>query len=487
MSQNLAQLFQAYPDLLRFHHHVQVLTAPNRYFEPGRPILVTRAPGRLDLMGGNCDYSGGLVLETTIREATLVAIQPRDDAMVRFFNPAVKTLGWTDLIEFELSDLGRDGVMNPLDALQEWIYTDPNRIWCATLLGDLYLLMKRNPAKVRNGFSLYLESDIPIGKGAGASAALEAAALKAMTTIYAISATGKELAEWANWSEIMLAQSSAGIKDQAAVILGGEGTLLPALCQPLQPLEPLKLPAGLRLRGFETGTRRPPTGIEYQTARAATYMGYRHLCEIEGLKPNLDESPTLPRWVDQKWYGYPTSLEPSLYRSRYESQIPEQETGADFTRRHPTHLDPFTQVRPNITHPVRAALRYAIEENWRAKTFLELLSRGETLPEATGKMLGELMFQSQLGYGECGLVPKTVESVIGLVREAETQDLLGARSSAGRNGGTVVILGRDTPAAEKAFQRILYQVQQKSNGEPPYVFEGSSPGSEAFGAVTFSF
>lgn len=487
MSQNLAQLFQAYPDLLRFHHHVQVLTAPNRYFQPGRPILVCRAPGRLDLMGGNTDYSGGLVLETTIREATVVAIQPRDDAKVRFFNPAVKTLGWTDLIEFELGDLGRDGVMNPLDAVQEWLYTDPNRLWCATPVGALYLLMKRFPAKVKTGFSLYLESDIPIGKGAGSSAALEAAAMKAMTTIYAIAATGRDLAEWAHWSENMLAQSSAGIKDLAAVTLGGEGTILPALCQPLQPLEPLRLPAGLRLWGFDTGARRPSTGIEYQTARAATFMGYRHLCDLEKLKPNLDESPTLPRWVDPRWYGYVASLEPSLFRSRYESQVPEQETGADFSRRHPAHLDPFTQVRPNLTHPVRAALRYAVEENWRARTFLELLSRGDPLPDATAKMLGELMFQSQLDYSACGLAPKTVESVISLVREAETQDLLGARSCAGRNGGTVVILGRDTPAAEKAFQRILYQVQQKSNGEPPYVFEGSSAGSETFGAVTFSF
>ena len=44
-------------------------------FEAGEPIAVARAPGRLDVMGGIADYSGSLVLEMPIREATLVAAQ----------------------------------------------------------------------------------------------------------------------------------------------------------------------------------------------------------------------------------------------------------------------------------------------------------------------------------------------------------------------------------------------------------------------------
>ena len=44
-------------------------------FETGSPIVVARAPGRLDVMGGIADYSGSLVLQWPIREATLVAVQ----------------------------------------------------------------------------------------------------------------------------------------------------------------------------------------------------------------------------------------------------------------------------------------------------------------------------------------------------------------------------------------------------------------------------
>ena len=45
-------------------------------FEPGRDIVIARAPGRLDVMGGIADYSGALVLQWPIREATFAALQP---------------------------------------------------------------------------------------------------------------------------------------------------------------------------------------------------------------------------------------------------------------------------------------------------------------------------------------------------------------------------------------------------------------------------
>ena len=40
------------------------------------PVFIARAPGRLDVMGGIADYSGALVLQWPIREATRVALRP---------------------------------------------------------------------------------------------------------------------------------------------------------------------------------------------------------------------------------------------------------------------------------------------------------------------------------------------------------------------------------------------------------------------------
>src|SRR6476660_6422594 len=53
------------------------------FFDPGKELFVTRAPGRLDVMGGIADYSGSLMLELPIAEATLVALQRSDERVLR--------------------------------------------------------------------------------------------------------------------------------------------------------------------------------------------------------------------------------------------------------------------------------------------------------------------------------------------------------------------------------------------------------------------
>ena len=50
------------------------LAGRRRRREVAGPIFVARAPGRLDVMGGIADYSGALVLQWPIREATRVAL-----------------------------------------------------------------------------------------------------------------------------------------------------------------------------------------------------------------------------------------------------------------------------------------------------------------------------------------------------------------------------------------------------------------------------
>src|SRR5262245_39691989 len=55
-------------------------------FDTEREVIVTRAPGRLDLMGGIADYSGSLVLQLPIANASHVALQCRADAKICIFS-----------------------------------------------------------------------------------------------------------------------------------------------------------------------------------------------------------------------------------------------------------------------------------------------------------------------------------------------------------------------------------------------------------------
>jgi galactokinase len=469
-----------YPDLLRFKNNVSNLINSG-YFVKNTSIFINRTPGRLDLMGGNDDYTGGLVFEKTIKEATLVAIQPRQDLIVSFFNPAVKSLGWVDRIEFTIKDLIENNHVKSLESVRDWINRDPLKAWCAYILGDLYYLISHYQEKITYGFSLYLESDVPLGKGVSSSAALEVAPMKTMTAMYGIKVEGIELASWTQWVEIALTQSACGIMDQLTVVMGDEDYFVPMLCQPCQPRPLVKLPENLFVWGLDSGIRHAVSGIEYESARTATFMGYRYLCNFENLTPVLDENGALPRWIDNKWHGYLANISPSTFKEHYEKILPEQDLGADFNKVFPVHLDPFTLVRPEVHYPVRGTTRYAVEENWRVNNFFSLISKTSgRVEEITGYLLGELMFQSHIGYSDCGLGSTATDKIVSMVRKENKNGLLGAKITGGGAGGTVAILGWNTDEAESSFKRVV-DAYRNWSGIDPYIFKGSSAGCDAFG------
>ncbi len=142
-------------------------------------------------------------------------------------------------------------------------------------------------------------------------------------------------------------------------------------------------------------------------------MGYRYLCDYEGIQPVLDESGILKRYTDPLWDGYLARISPSLFRARYEDRLPDSVTGAEFNQLYPVHLDPYTPVRDEVTYPVRAAARYAVEENWRVSLFYNLISgAGENITEHAGRLLGELMVQAHEGYSSCGLGSPATDQIV---------------------------------------------------------------------------
>ena len=73
------------------------------------PVTLTRAPGRLDVMGGVADYSGSLVAEMTIAEAARVALAPRADRTLRVWSRGIDAEGHTPQVSFSLDDFSTHG------------------------------------------------------------------------------------------------------------------------------------------------------------------------------------------------------------------------------------------------------------------------------------------------------------------------------------------------------------------------------------------
>ena len=452
-------------------------------FEPGKPIYINRAPGRLDLMGGNDDYTGGLVFEKTISEATFFAAQPRGDSRFLLYNPSVRSFGWHETIEFNLSDFSTpDGVCS-LEDVREWINRDPKQNWFSYIIGSLYFLKMHYPEQITFGLNMFMDSSIPLGKGVSSSAALEVSSLKACASAYGIDAGGVELAEWTQWIENAIAQSASGVMDQFAVIMGDEDSFTPMLCQPCVPYPLVRLPKGLRIWGIDSGVRHSVAGIEYEAARAATFMGYQMICEMENLPVTREQTGVLERYTDPRWQGYLARLSPYQFRAKYENRLPDSMSGSEFSKSHTGHFDPYTPVRPDVIYPVRAATRYAVEENFRVQLFYEILkSSFEPVSDETLTVLGELMYCAHIGYNECGLGTRETDLLVELAREEKSHDLYGAKITGGGAGGTVAILGRDSRDAISAVKRII-QAYKSETSITPYLFEGSSKGADAFGIV----
>ena len=457
-----------------FEAAVMKIRGENQFFSSKVPVYVSRAPGRLDLMGGNVDYTGGLVFQSTIREATCAAAQRRSDQRIIFLNPQMKEEGWQEQVEFDLTQLSSEPVVKRL------VNASPQIRWTAYVLGAFLLLRNRYPQQVNSGASVYIESEVPRNKGVSSSAAVEVAVMKAAAACYGIALAGVELAEACQWVENVIAESACGIMDQAASVLGDEGHVLPLLCQPcvLRPL--VKLPGGLRCWAIDSGVRHAVTGIEYEAARAAAFIGYRMICEWENLSIQKEESGPIPRYTDPRWKGFLSNVAPSIFRSKYEQRLPESISGAEILSRGGEHPDPFTVVRPEVKYRVRACTRYAIEENQRIELFIEL-ARGTTQQPSVAafRQMGELMFQSHWSYTECGLGCQATDQLIDLVRQHRSDDLLfGAKITGGGAGGTVAVLG--SPEAASAFQKVVSDYAQLQSFQP-YVFEGSSIGADRYG------
>jgi galactokinase len=453
--------------LHHFEDQVASVVAAHDFFAQEKTVWVARAPGRLDVMGGNVDYTGGMVLQGLLDEAVWIAAQPRSDDVIRILNPGAARFGWTTSIDLLTCDC------DDLDSFRLRYNGSENSRWVGYVAGALHFLRSRYGCETSGGIDLFISSDLPPNKGVSSSAALEIAALKAVSAAWGKSIDGVELATAGQWVENVAVGAACGIMDQAAIVLGQEDHLLPLLCQPCQPFPPVKLPAGLRIWGIDSMAPRSTTGSAYEAARAAAFIGYKFLCDFEGIKVTPDPESEIPRYTDPRWQGHLSNLAPSEFRARYERRLPESMTGREFLAKAGEHVDPFTRIHPDTEYPVRAAVRYATEENLRVQMVSALLSAEPSEP--TARLIGEILCQSHVAYAGCGLGSDPCDEIVSRALKA---GFLGAKMTGGGSGGVVAILGRTSD--QESIRRIAEEYAA-GRGKMPHIFSGSSAGVDAFG------
>jgi galactokinase len=423
------------------------------FFDVETPIYIARAPGRLDVMGGIADYSGSLVLQWPIAEATFAAIQRTAEPVVEMISngspPRTFSMNASDL------EVGY------VEARSFFAGEERSR-WAAYVAGPLIVLGHEQGISFSSGAKIFISSDVPEGKGVASSAALEVAVMQAACRAFDINLEPQQIAVLCQKAENLVAGAPCGLMDQMTSACGEANSLLALLCQPAELQTSVRLPDGIRFWGVDSGERHAVSGSDYSSVRIGAFMGRRMIAEL-----------------GRTFGDYLANIRGDEFERAFMYSLPEAMKGSEFITRFSGTGDTVTTVDPERTYKIRIPTSHPIYEHHRVQEFRELLLGRVNDKEL--QRLGELMYQSHASYSACGLGSRGTDMIVDLVRSAGPENgLYGARITGGGSGGTVAVIGRAD--AEPAIVEIARDYAN-ATGHRPYVFSGSSPGAAHSGVV----
>lgn len=437
------------------------------FSDPG-PIVGARAPGRLDVMGGVVDYSGGTVLQATLGQATMAAAQERTDGMIHLRSLEARGQGLQQDVVIPVSALIRKGMVASFTDAHASLAASPASRWAAYAGGCLHVLAASGwlaPERV-HGLSMLISSNVPIGSGVSSSAALEVSCMAALVSLLDIKMEGIELARLCQAVEHHIVGAPCGIMDQVTSAMGQQDSLLVLRCQPHDILGHTRIPRGWHFVGIDSGVKHAVAGRDYGRARAATHMGFEILRSI----------------TKCDWDGYLCNVSPDVWRPWHEA-IPEHMTGAAFLEQYGPLSDPVSCIDPAESYHVRAAAEHSVAENNRVREFLALAQlAGDHADESIMVEAGHLMLTTHESFShQLELGSKETDLLVELaMAHGPSEGIYGAKITGGGSGGTVAILCSDA-CSDDTIGRIRLAYRERTGIEPGTV-GGSSPGAVSFGA-----
>jgi galactokinase len=241
----------------------QVLTQHfSRIFE-ARPDLITRAPGRVNLIGEHTDYNDGFVLPMAIDYDIRMAARARPDRTVRLYS--------CDLDKqdtFSLDDVRRVG----------------DRPTWSDYVRGVALMLQREGHTLR-GLDAAITGNVPRAAGLSSSAALELASITAFRLLSRLDLDPVHAALLGQRAENEFVGMRCGIMDQFISSLGQADHALLIDCRSLS-YEAVPLPAGARIVVTDSAIRRGLVDSAYNERRAQCEEGAR----LMGVKALRDVS-----------------------------------------------------------------------------------------------------------------------------------------------------------------------------------------------------
>jgi L-arabinokinase len=428
-------------------------------------------------MGGIADYSGALVLQWPIAEATRVALR-------RWTEPRISIVSVGASGAERRCDVPLEVVANPgrtYEDVRAWFAADTARHWAAYAAGVFHVLAREEGARFTGGAAILVASDVPEGAGVSSSAALEAATMEAVLAAWELTVDPRMRAVRCQQVENLIVGAPCGVMDQMASICGEAGSFMELLCQPAEFRGSVRLPETLAVWGIDSGIRHAVTGADYGDVRVGAFIGYRILAGMAGLHVSPGGREGHVRIEDPLWHGYLANVGTEAFRG-FAPGLPEAIDGRAFLDRYQGTTDIVTRVEPSRRYAVRTPTAHPIYEHERVNEWARRLRESaEGSGPADAGRLGVLMYESHASYSACGLGSDGTDALVALAREAgAARGIYGAKITGGGSGGTVALL---CDATAGAVVRDIAARYAARTGRGARVFEGSSPGAARMGVL----
>ena len=224
-------------------------------------------------MGGIADYSGSLVLQLPVKEATFAAVQPALDNSIKIISLADKELNRKSYFKMRMEDFFINNKPIDYKTAQQFFSKNESTKWTSYVAGVFLVLIKEKNIDFKQGANILIYSNVPESKGVSSSAALEVASMTAVCRIFDIDIDSAELAMLCQKVENLVVGAPCGIMDQMTSVLGKDSELMALLCQPAELRPFVQIPDEIKFWGIDSGIRHSVSGSDYTSVRIGAFMG----------------------------------------------------------------------------------------------------------------------------------------------------------------------------------------------------------------------
>jgi len=352
-------------------------------------VVISRAPGRINIMGRHVDYMGGYVNPMATRYEIIAIVGTRRDDYVVLYNvnshykpkqfkisenlppKKIKSLEewdkWTAEVHAKRISKGQaydwdDYVKGLLIYLQDYYRSEEGEF------------LKRIP-----GLNLVVSGDIPPKRGMSSSSALVVAVAIALKFLVNIDMPLPEFIDRIGYSE-WYRLTRGGSADHAAIILSKRGYVSHLSCLPtrVEEVEYAPLPEGYKVVIIDSGFERPHTeeAINYLRVTAAEYR--LALLLLKTKYPQYSERLKLLRDVNVDNLGIGLDKIYEMLKS-----LPEKTTRKDLrnmvAEKYHEELETIfaNHKEPQEGYKIRQRALYGLAETERAKVFPKFLREGD--------------------------------------------------------------------------------------------------------------